>query len=172
MIMCESNKGQRDSFETDLQVFQAKLIQRLSLLSVSCKFEIFYIGLSLYLKGLSQGHNAIFKGLKMTFGTKILRKKLYHVNQRQKYYKLCFENFSLWWLFLTALLIAVNFKFSDAPSAQDDLYHRVLRLVPLLAPTPLPKMCTNLKDVGARSGARQRARWATLIDYPEHWERH
>ena len=53
----------------------------------------------LLLKGLSQGHNAIFKGLKMTFRMKILKKKLYHVNQRQKYYKLCFDNFSLRQLF-------------------------------------------------------------------------
>ena len=47
------------------------------------------------LKGQSQGHNAIFRGLKMTFRTKILKIKLYHVNQHQKYYKLCFDNFSL-----------------------------------------------------------------------------
>ena len=52
------------------------------------------------LKGLSQGHNTIFKGMKMTFRTKILKKKkLYHINQRQKYYKLCFDNFSLRELF-------------------------------------------------------------------------
>ena len=37
----------------------------------------------LLLKGLSQGHNAIFKGLKMTFRMKILKKKLYHANQHQ-----------------------------------------------------------------------------------------
>ena len=36
-----------------------------------------------FLKGESQGHNSTFKGLKMTFRTKILRKKLYHVNQHQ-----------------------------------------------------------------------------------------
>ena len=30
----------------------------------------------------------------------------------------------------------------------------------------LAKMCTNLKGVGARSGARRRALWATLVDYP------
>ena len=47
-----------------------------------------------------QGNNAIFKGLKMTFRTKILKKKLYHVNQHQKYYKLCFDNFSLRPLFI------------------------------------------------------------------------
>ena len=42
----------------------------------------------------------------MTFRTKILKKKLYHVNQHQKYYKLCFDNFSVWRLFLlTALLV-------------------------------------------------------------------
>ena len=54
----------------------------------------------LVLKGLSQGHNAIFKGLKMTFRMKILKKKLYHVNQRQKYYKCCFDNFFLRRFFL------------------------------------------------------------------------
>ena len=47
------------------------------------------------LKGKLQGCAEIFKGLKMTFRTKILEKKLYHVNQRQKYCKLCFDNFSL-----------------------------------------------------------------------------
>ena len=51
------------------------------------------------LKGQSQGHNTIFKGLKMTFRKKMLKKKLYHVNQHQKYYKLCFDNFSVWRLF-------------------------------------------------------------------------
>ena len=46
-------------------------------------------------KGESQGHNDIFKGMKMTFRTKILKKKLYHVNQHKKCYKLCFDKFSL-----------------------------------------------------------------------------
>ena len=46
------------------------------------------------LKGQLQGRAEIFKGLKMTFRTKIL-KKMYHVKQHQKYYKLCFDNFSL-----------------------------------------------------------------------------
>ena len=57
--------------------------------------------LSLYppLKGLYHGHAINFEGLKMTSGTKILKKKLYHVNQHQKYYKLCFDNFSLRRLF-------------------------------------------------------------------------
>ena len=50
---------------------------------------------SYFLKGQLHGEAEIFKGLKMTFRTKILKKKLYHVNQRQKYYKLCFDNFSL-----------------------------------------------------------------------------
>ena len=52
-----------------------------------------------FLKGQYHGDAVIFKGLKMTFRTKILKKKLYHVNQHQKYYKLCFENFSVWRLF-------------------------------------------------------------------------
>ena len=52
------------------------------------------------LKGESQGHNAIFKGLKTTFRTNILRKKLYHVSQHKKHYKLCFDNFSLRPLFI------------------------------------------------------------------------
>ena len=51
------------------------------------------------LKGQLKGRAKIFKGLKMTFRTKILKKKLYHVNQHQKYYKLCFNNFSLRQLF-------------------------------------------------------------------------
>ena len=74
----------------------------------------------------------IFKGLKMTFITKIL-KKIYHVNQYQKYYILCFDNFSSrlfskpTFLFLATLLFAVNFTkraasiiLSDAPTAQDN----------------------------------------------------
>ena len=52
------------------------------------------------LKGQLQGHTAIFQGLKMTFRTKIKEKSLYHVNQHQKYYKLCFDNFFLQPLFL------------------------------------------------------------------------
>ena len=50
-------------------------------------------------KGQLHGRIEIFKGLKMTFRTKILKKKLYHANQRKKYYKLCFDNFSLRQLF-------------------------------------------------------------------------
>ena len=50
---------------------------------------------TILLKGQLQGRAEIFKGLKMTFRTTILKKNLYHVNQRQKYYKLCFDNFSL-----------------------------------------------------------------------------
>ena len=74
------------------------------------------------LKGQLHGRAEIFKGLKMTFRTKILEKKLYHVNQHQKYYKLCFDNFSLRRLFfLTALLIAVRLNFSDSPRDQDNL---------------------------------------------------
>ena len=56
------------------------------------------------LKGQLQGYNTIFKDLKMTFRTKILKKKLYHVNQHQKYYKLCLDNFSLRWLFFDCAL--------------------------------------------------------------------
>ena len=51
------------------------------------------------LKGQLHGRAEIFNGLKMTFRTKILKKKLYHANQRKKYYKLCFDNFSLGQLF-------------------------------------------------------------------------
>ena len=40
-------------------------------------FHFFYANL----KGESQGHNAIFKGLKITFRIEFLEKKLYHVNQ-------------------------------------------------------------------------------------------
>ena len=46
---------------------------------------------------------------------------------------------------LATLLVAVNFNLSDAPSAQDNLSKL------LTAPTPLPKMCTNLKGVGAEA---------------------
>ena len=55
------------------------------------KFRIKHVALTL--KGQSQGHNAIFKGQKMTFKTKILEKKLYYVNQHQKYYKLFLKSF-------------------------------------------------------------------------------
>ena len=47
-----------------------------------------------FLKGQLHGCIKILKGLKMTYRTKILKKN-YHVNQHQKYYKLCFDNFSL-----------------------------------------------------------------------------
>ena len=46
----------------------------------------------------------IFKGLKMTFRTEIL-KKIYHVYEHQKYYKLC--NFFLGQLFFTAAFAAL-----------------------------------------------------------------
>ena len=68
----------------------------------------FIFGLKLFffpcLKGQLQGHTIIFKGLKMTFRTKILKNKLYHINQHQKYYKLCFDNFSLRRLFFDRAL--------------------------------------------------------------------
>ena len=47
------------------------------------------------LKGQLHGRAENFEGLKMTFRTKI-----YHVNQHQKYYKLCFDNFPLRPLFI------------------------------------------------------------------------
>ena len=59
---------------------------------------------------------------------------------------------------------------SDAPRAQENLSNFVdpaLRIALLLAQAPLPKMCTNLKGVGAR----RRARWASLIGNPEQGER-
>ena len=62
-------------------------------------FLIFYF----HLKGESHGHNAIFKGLKMTFRTKVLKKKLYNVNQHQKYYKLFGQLFSTTTFFDRAL---------------------------------------------------------------------
>ena len=104
------------------------------------------------LKGESQGHNAIFKGLKMTFRTKILKNKLYHVNQHQKYYKLCFDNFSVWRLFfLTALLIAVRLNFSDAPRNQDNLLKLLSALSAIAAPSDgtLQNLCTFLVWVPA-----------------------
>ena len=60
---------------------------------------------------------------------KFWEKKLYHANQRQKYYKLCFDNFSLWRLFFDRALDLVNksavsaasITLSDAPRAQDNL---------------------------------------------------
>ena len=60
--------------------------------------------------------------MKITFRKKKLKKKLYHVNQHQKYYNLCFDNFSLrQLLFLTALLIAVRLSCRDAPRDQNNL---------------------------------------------------
>ena len=58
------------------------------------------------LKGQLQDRAEIFKGLKVTFITKIL-KKIYYVNQHQKYYKICFDNFSLGQLFFTAAFTAL-----------------------------------------------------------------
>ena len=46
------------------------------------------------LKGQLHGRAEIFEDLKMTFRTKI-KKKICHVNQHQKHYKLCLNNFSL-----------------------------------------------------------------------------
>ena len=37
------------------------------------------------LKGQLQGHTIILRVLKMTLRTKILKNKLYHINQHQKY---------------------------------------------------------------------------------------
>ena len=69
-----------------------------------------------YLKGESQGDNAIFKGLKMFFITKILKKKNYTTLIASKKLQSLF-----WHLFFTALLIAVKLNFSNAPRAQDNL---------------------------------------------------
>ena len=72
--------------------------------------------------------------------TKTLRKKkfgekkIYLVNQHQKYYKLCSNNFSV------QSLIAVNFT---KRAASIHLLNTTASSPPL-APTPLPKMCTNL----------------------------
>ena len=76
---------------------------------------------------------------------KILKKKLYHVNQRQKYYKLCFDNFFI----LTTLLIAVKLNFSDTPRAQDNLSKLLSLLSAIAAPSDgtLQNLCTFL---GAR----------------------
>ena len=104
------------------------------------------------LKGLYHGHAVIFEGLKITFRTKILKKKLYHVNQHQKYYNLCFDNFSVWRLFfLTALLIAVRLNFSDAPHDQDNLLKLLSALSVIAAPSAgtLQNMCTFLGRVPA-----------------------
>ena len=110
------------------KLFELKyIIVNFRVLDDSIQFLAFF--LFFFLKGKSQGHNAIFKGLKIAFRTKIVKKKLYHVNQHQKFYKLCFDNFSLRPLFILAvLLITVNFTkcaaiipLSDAPRTQDYL---------------------------------------------------
>ena len=72
-----------------------------------------------------------------------MKKKLYHVNQHQKYYKLCFYNFSLRPLFLTALLIAVKLNFSDTPCDQDNL----LKLLGMLSAIAAPSTGTLQKFV-------------------------
>ena len=72
------------------------------------------------LKGQLHGPTKIFKGLKMTF-RKNVEKKLYHVNQHQKYYKLCFDNFSLRQPFFDRAPDRGQFHLSDAPSDQDKL---------------------------------------------------
>ena len=92
----------------------------------------------------------------MTFRTKILKKKLYHVNQHQKYYKLCFDNFSLQRLFfLTALLIAVRLNFSDSPRDQDNLLKLLSALSAIAAPSAgtLQNLCTFLGRVPALGAA-------------------
>ena len=60
------------------------------------------------LKGESQGHNAIFKGLKMTSRNNFLIKN---------YTLQLFSTTT----FFTALLIVVNFNFSNAPNALNNL---------------------------------------------------
>ena len=73
------------------------------------------------LKGQLQGYTAISKGLKITFRTKILKKKNYtrliSVKNTTNFVLTTF----LYDFFLTALLIVVKLKFSDAPRAQDNL---------------------------------------------------
>ena len=94
----------------------------------------------LNLKGQLHGRAEIFKGLKMTSRMKILRKKLYHVNQRQKHYKLCFDNFSLWRL-----------NFNNTPHAQDNLSKLLTALSAIAPPSDgtLQNLCTFLVRVPA-----------------------
>ena len=92
----------------------------------------------------------------MTLRTKILNKKLYHVNQHQKYYKLCFENFFLRRLFfLTELLIAVKLNFSDVPRDQDNLLKLLsaLSAIAALSAGTLQNLCTFLGRVPALGAA-------------------
>ena len=87
--------------------------------------------------------------MKMTFRTKI-KKKLYHVNQHQKYYKL----FPTMTFFLTALLIAVRLNFSNAPRDQDNL----LKLHSALSAIALQNLCTFLGRVPALGAAMAESR--------------
>ena len=55
----------------------------------------------------------------MTFGTKILKNRLYHVNQHEKYYKLCFDNFSLRRLFCEESPTPLKYKSTKPQQPQE-----------------------------------------------------
>ena len=82
--------------------------------------------IAFYLKGESQGHNVIFKGLKMTFRIKKLKKKLYHINQHQKYYKLWFDNFSLRRLFVHIFGKGASARGGDGGERGKQLWYAIL----------------------------------------------
>ena len=76
----------------------------------------------MHLKGQFHGHTVIFKGLKMTFRKRILKKNyttLISIKNTTNFVLTTFpyDNF----FFLTALLIAVRLNFSDSPRDQDNL---------------------------------------------------
>ena len=70
------------------------------------------------LKGESQGHNVILKGLKMAFRTKILKKRNYTtLISIKNTTNFILTTFLYNHFFFTTLLITVNFNFCDDPSA-------------------------------------------------------
>ena len=127
------------------------LRKRKTVLKLVSTLYFIFISLCIFSKVSLKVTTQSLKVWKWPLKQKCWEKKLYHVNQHQKYYKLCFDNFSLQRLFLTALLIAVKLNFGETPRAQDNLS----KLVLLLAPTPFKFMHIFGKGVGAR----RRARW-------------
>ena len=109
---------------------------------------------SLTLKGQLHGRAEIFKGLKMTFKTKILKKKyttLISIKNTTNFVLTTFlyNDFC----FLTALLIAVKFNFSNAPRHQDNLSKLLSALSAIAAPSAgtLTKKPSQILK-GARGG--------------------
>ena len=101
---------------------------------------------------MSQGHNVIFKGLKMTFRIKILKKNYTTSISVKNTTNFVFTTFLYGNFFiLTALLIAVKLNFSDSPRDQYNLLKLLSALSAIATPSTstLQNLCTFLVRVPA-----------------------